>query len=159
MASRGYLLDEGGVQTTPIEQWKRNIAMLRKEAELPSDETPMAMLIRAANTMGMKLSITGELPENEWLQKLFVQAAAEALTNAIGHAGAKTLYIHFLHDAYDYIAQFTNDGVQPTEEIVEGGGLGALRRKIEQEGGTMIVNSVPEFTLTVTLPMKGGISV
>ena len=70
--------------------------------------------------------------------------------------GAKTLYLHFLHDVYDYIAQFTNDGIQPTCDIVEGGGLSSLRRKIEREGGSMMVDAFPEFTLTVTLPMKGG---
>lgn len=156
LASRRYLLDEEDVYESPIEQWQKNIAILRKEAELPTDETPIAMLIRAAKTMGVKLAITGELPESEDLQKMFVQAAAEALTNAIGHAGAKTLYIHFLHDIYDYIAQFTNDGEQPKEEVIEGGGLSSLRRKIEREGGSMIVDSFPEFTLTVTLPMKGG---
>ena len=156
LASRRYLLNETDNQNPPIERWQQIIALLRKEAEPQENESPMAMLNRAAKATGVRLEITGELPQDNDVQKMFVQAAAEALTNAISHANAKTLYVHFLHDVYDYIGQFTNDGAQPTENIVEGGGLSSLRRKIEREGGMMMVDSVPEFTLTVTLPMKGS---
>lgn len=156
LASRRYLLNETDNQNPPIERWQQIIALLRKEAEPQENESPMAMLNRAAKATGVRLEITGELPQDNDVQKMFVQAAAEALTNAIAHANAKTLYVHFLHDVYDYIGQFTNDGAQPTENIVEGGGLSSLRRKIEREGGMMMVDSVPEFTLTVTLPMKGS---
>ncbi len=37
-------------------------------------------------------------------------------------------------------------------EELEGGGLSTLRRCIEREGGTMTVDSVPQFRLTVSLP-------
>ena len=42
------------------------------------------------------------------------------------------------------------------KEITEGGGLSSLRKKIESEGGTMAVRSLPEFELIVTLPKKRG---
>ena len=45
---------------------------------------------------------------------------------------------------------FTNDGIQPTQPIVEGGGLGSLRRKAEGIGAVMTVESAPEFALTIT---------
>ena len=156
LASRRYILDEGDTQPAPLEQWQRNIAMLRKEAEPPEDENPMAMLTRAAKATGVTLSINGEAPEEEWLQKLFVQAAAEAMTNAISHAEAKTLFIALRQNESTFTAQFRNDGNPPTSEIVEGGGLGSLRRKIEQERGSMTVAASPEFILTVVLPKERG---
>ncbi|MBR6650788.1 MAG: hypothetical protein IKL36_05185 [Clostridia bacterium] len=156
LASRRFLLSNNEEDDAPVERWQRIIALLHKEAVTQEDEKPIAMLTRAAKAMGINLEITGKLPLEHNVQLMFVQAAAEALTNAISHAGAKTLYMSFLHDVYDYIAQFTNDGAPPAAKIVEGGGLSSLRQKIEREGGTMIVDSHPEFTLTVILPMKGG---
>ena len=156
LASRQYLLDDDGTHTAPIDGWQKNIAMLRKEAEMPQDENPMAMLTRTVKTMGMNLSIEGEMPEEERLQNLFVQAAAEALINAINHANATTLFIRFSGDSETYTAQLRNDGTKPEAEIVEGGGLGSLRRKIEGAGGEMTVTHIPEFILTVTLPKERG---
>ena len=92
--------------------------------------------------------------DNEEIQKLFVQAAAEALTNAISHAQARTLYIDLNEDNHNFSVRFRNDGRLPANEITEGGGLGSLRKKIESEGGTMCLNSSPEFSLSITVPKK-----
>ena len=135
---------------------QKNIAMLRKEAEIPYDENPMAMLVRAAEATGVGLSVEGKLPQVEWVQRLFVQSAAEALTNAISHAAAKTLYISFSEDEESYTVRLCNDGVRPTEKIVEGGGLGSLRKRVESASGEMVVSHAPEFALTVTLPKERG---
>ena len=88
-------MDEEGDQPVPLELWQRNIAMLRKEAELKEDEQPLEMLSRIAASTGIAIQFDGDLPSNADVQKLFVQAAAEALTNAVSHAQAKTLYINF----------------------------------------------------------------
>ena len=51
-------------------------------------------------------------------------------------------------------AAITNDGLAPAGEVVEGGGLSALRRRIEGTGGAMQVESTPRFRLVITLPGK-----
>ena len=76
-------MDEDGDQPVPLELWQRNIAMLRKEAELKEDEQPLEMLSRIAASTGIAIQFDGDLPSNADVQKLFVQAAAEALTNAV----------------------------------------------------------------------------
>ena len=48
----------------------------------------------------------------------------------------------------------TNDGTPPSGPIVEGGGLGNLRRRVEGEGGTMTVESAPRFRLTIEMKRK-----
>jgi len=116
----------------------------------------MDMLMRMAVTMGINCRIEGELPNDEVIQRLFVQSAAEALTNAISHAGAKTLFVRLSVDAECYTARLSNDGERPTGKIVEGGGLSSLRRKIEREGGGMTVYHDPEFVLELRLPVKRG---
>ena len=93
LATRKYLLDEDGTRAVPLDVWKRNIAMLHREAELKRAESPMEMLRRVAVAAGVALEIRGRMPVEERVETLFVQAGTEALTNAVRHAGAKTLYI------------------------------------------------------------------
>lgn len=156
LSTRRYLTDETVEQAVPLEVWQRNIAMLRREAVLKEEEQPLAMLRRIAVSTGIAIEISGEFPKNEAVQKLMVQAAAEALTNAISHACAKHLYIVLDESDCFYAAHLKNDGSRPTAEIVEGGGLTSLRKKIEYAGGTMEVNSLPDFVLTITLPKERG---
>ena len=154
LSTRRFLSQQDDTQMVPLEMWQRNIAMLRKEAVLTEDEQPLQMLSRIASATGMSIELTGTPPTEEKLQKLFVQAAAEALTNAMSHAHAKTLFIELRETAFDYSASFKNGGDRPRCEITEGGGLGSLRKKIESEGGTMSVTGMPEFVLTITLPKE-----
>ena len=156
LASRRYLVNESNCENIPLEQWRSSIAMLRKEAEQSNTEKPLEMLQRIAAATGITTQIIGELPASEDIQKLFVEAAAEALTNAISHAQAKTLYIDLEETEGALSASFRNDGIPPQSAITEGGGLGSLRKKLEREGGTMTVSSCPDFVLTVVLPKKGG---
>jgi nitrate/nitrite-specific signal transduction histidine kinase len=156
LSTRRFLSEQDDAQTVPLEMWQRNIAMLRKEAVLTEDEQPLQMLSRIAAATGMTIALTGTPPEEEKLQRLFVQAAAEALTNAMSHAHAQKLYIELREAPYDYTVSFQNDGDRPKAEITEGGGLGSLRKKIESEGGTMSVVGIPEFVLTITLPKERG---
>lgn len=156
LASRRYLVYQDNSENISLEQWRSSIAILRKEAEQRDTEKPLDMLQRIAASTGITTQITGVLPVAEDIQKLFVEAAAEALTNAISHAQAKTLYIDFEETEGGFSASFRNDGIPPQGAITEGGGLSSLRKKLEREGGTMTVSSCPDFVLTVLLPKKGG---
>ena len=156
LASRRYLVYQDNSENISLEQWRSSIAILRKEAEQRDTEKPLDMLQRIAASTGITTQITGVLPVAEDIQKLFVEAAAEALTNAISHAQAKTLYIDFEETEGGFSASFRNDGIPPQGAITEGGGLSSLRKKLEREGGTTTVSSCPDFVLTVLLPKKGG---
>jgi signal transduction histidine kinase len=74
----------------------------------------------------------------------------ETLTNAVLHAKAKTLYIDLSESENSWTVRFTNDGVKPVRTVKEGGGLTSLRRRCEEMGAEMTVESFPVFALTVT---------
>lgn len=153
---RGYLQSEGNNFEELISTAKHNLAMLRMEAEMPKNDDPMDLLMKAANSVGIKIHITGRIPNQEDAKQLFFEAASESLTNAVRHADAKELRIAFSEDDNTYSACFTNGGHQPKKEIVEGGGLSALRKKTEQIGGTMELLHENGFSLKLTLLKKGG---
>ena len=66
----------------------------------------------------------------------------------------KKLYVAFNETDEDATVAVTNNGNIPEHEIVEGGGLSTLRRRVERAGGTMTVQSFPCFQLTVTVPKE-----
>ena len=78
--------------------------------------------------------------------------------NALNHAGANLLHLTITNANGQISAVYTNNGTQPKQEIIEGGGLTSLRERIERSGGIMTVQSLPFYSLTLTLPeyTKGG---
>ena len=156
LLTRRYLQGESDNTQELLNVLKRNIAMLRLESESPKNDEPLDMLMKAAQSAGIEVFITGQMPKQEDANRLFFEAATEALTNAVRHADAKTLRIAFSEDDKSYSVSFTNDGNHPQYKIVEGGGLGSLRQKTEQIGGTMEVLYQPEFVLKLTVLKKRG---
>ncbi len=149
LAARRYLMDPDA-QMPPLDIWRHSIAMLRKEMETKKQEDPLQMLEKAARTAGVELCISGKLPERMEHKQFFMLAASEALTNAVFHASAQKLYITLSEQNKQWTMRFTNDGVRPEIPITEGGGLGSLRRKAEEIGASMTVQSTPEYVLTIT---------
>ena len=98
----------------------------------------------------------GELPQSGNLAYLLTVAIRECATNTVRHAEGSEMTVD-ISDADGYVcASITNNGKQPEQEVTEGGGLGALRRRIESAGGTMAVESAPVFRLNITLPERGN---
>jgi signal transduction histidine kinase len=137
-----------------VEMWKRNISVLKTGSEINKEEYTLDVLFKAAYSAGITIDLSGELPENGEIRKLFVIAATQALTNAVRHAGAKTLYIAFKNSADTYSVRFTNDGKRPENEITEGGGLENLRKRVERMNGQMRVISKPRYALEITIDAK-----
>ncbi|MDO5124688.1 MAG: hypothetical protein Q4D44_08515 [Eubacteriales bacterium] len=156
LSTRRYLQSESDNPYELLNMLKRNIAMLRMESEIPKNDEPLDILMKAAHSAGIKVEIVGQMPKQKDANMLFFDAATEALTNAVRHADAKTLRIAFSEDNTAYSVCFTNDGNQPQNEIVEGGGLGSIRQKTEQIGGTMEVLYKPKFILRLTVIKKRG---
>ena len=124
--------------------------MLRKEMEAKKAEDPLTILQKAAASAGIQLEIHGLLPEETEYRQFFLVAASEALTNAVFHAGAKTLRIELTEAESQWKMRFTNDGTKPEKPITEGGGLSSARRKIEAAGGAMQLEASPRFALILS---------
>jgi len=149
LTTRHYLVDSS-VQEPPLDVWKRNIAMLRKELETKKTEEPLHILQKAAASAGVKLEIRGELSAESEYRQFFLVAASEALTNAVVHAGAGVLKIDLSESETQWCMRFSNDGRKPETTVTEGGGLGSIRRKAESMGAVMVMESCPEFALVIT---------
>lgn len=154
LATRHSLKNENGDLSSVMALWKRNISVLKTGATNNDEEYTLNTLFDAAFSAGITIDLSGELPENGEIRKLFVIAATQALTNAVRHAGAKTLYIAFKNSSDTCSVRFTNDGKRPENEITEGGGLENLRKRVERMNGQMRVISKPRYALEITIDAK-----
>lgn len=142
-----------------LQKWRRSVAMLKQESEPEKPAGALKYLVDAARSAGVNVKVDGEFPQTGAAAELIVAAGAEALTNAVRHGEAKTLWISVSQTDLVYRVSFTNDGKVPAGALQEGGGLSGLRRRIEAAGGTMAINGKPEYMLTVTIPREGKVDV
>ena len=155
LITRRFLVDDSGEHYAPISVWKKNIAMLTREADYVGEESPLEMFMQAADAAGVEVKLDGKFPENQEHSHLFVIAAVECLVNGVRHAEAKTLYITIKEENGETSVVFENDGALPDREIVEGGGLSSIRYGVMRFGGRMEVKSKPKYSLTLTVPTEG----
>lgn len=156
IATHHALQEEGALEDIAA-LWKRNIAVLRMEAEPSADSDQLTALMKSAETVGVQIEIKGRIPRVKEARFLIMAAATETLTNAVKHADAGKMMIEIEELPDSYLVCFTNNGKKPeVQEITEGGGLGSLRKKIENAGGEMYVSGMPEFILTIKLMKESG---
>lgn len=151
LTTRRYLTDSASQQPVPLNVWKRSLEILRMAADSTTEPSSLQMLIQTANASGVSVEVNGQIPAQEEVAHLFTEAAAEALTNAVRHADARTLFVTFSETESRYMVSFQNDGRLPEGPIAEGGGLGNLRRKVESSGGAMCISCHPAYTLTISV--------
>ena len=136
----------------------RNLFFIRTESPRRELRDEYELIMETAETLGVHIHLEGKLPEQQTRKHIFATAIHECITNTLRHAHGDALFITCTELASPQgaciRAVFTNNGVQPTEEIKEKGGLLSLRKLLEAAGGTMTVRSVPAFSLTVELPKE-----
>lgn len=110
--------------------------------------------IDSAAGIGVNVIMSGSLPRDDEKAYLLITAMRECATNTIRHAMGSKMKVLLRETKDTVLLEITNNGRQPRQEIVEGGGLSELRRRIEQISGTMQIKSRPVYRLTVILPRK-----
>ncbi len=109
-------------------------------------------LYAAAKSVGVILKIIGKKPVEKKLKKILIITAIECVTNTVKHAKGKLVNIKIEDKKFLLKILVTNDGMPPKNKIKEGGGFSSLRLLVENDGGSMNINSYPTFQLEITIP-------
>lgn len=160
LAARRYIEtgEEAVSRKTLLEIWQNNIALLQREAQQPENSHTLDSLYEAAQIMGITLCVEGVFPKDDnRAMRLIMSAARECITNATHHANATVLKICIFSDKDYNIIAFSNNGKPPKDGVREGGGLSALRKSVENEGGEMEIDCTPQFVLRLKTPKLWGL--
>lgn len=136
-----------------VQGWKNNLDLL----SVRTQETPLNLiddLIETANKIGVKINIDGAIPDDDKALDIIALSIRECLTNCVMHADSHNLFVSLESKNDSHNITIKNDGNQPKNEIKEGGGLSMLRKKVSLANGTMNIDSVPEFKLSITIPKE-----
>ncbi|ETK33851.1 sensor histidine kinase [Microbispora sp. ATCC PTA-5024] len=121
------------------------------------EEALRRVTARLAEELGVEAAFTTSgrsrpLPPN--VEVVLVRAAQEGLANVRRHAGASSVTVSLAYGEADVQMGVRDDGGGFDAGAAHGYGLRAMRTRVEQEGGSLRVDSAPGdgTTLTVTLP-------
>lgn len=153
IAAQKYLKDKNtdSVPDAIATSWQRAVSMIKYNNDTP-DEDMLLQIRKTCEFVGLDFIMKGELPRSERVAYLLTCAVRECVTNAVRYAEATEIYAEFCESETEATVTLTNNGIVPENEISEGGGLSTLRQRIERAGGQMILQSLPEFKLTVKVP-------
>ena len=138
---------------TAVDVFRRAVSAIKYDNAYPQGRSELDRFLQDAGAIGIKVNLSGDLPEQEELRRVMILAMRECLTNSVRHAGATTLHITVEKKGDSVSMKITNDGRHPETEVVPKGGLHNLYRHIMDRGGTMEIQSKPVFALTVVLPV------
>lgn len=131
-----------------LREWEKSIAFRDSVLEPAKDS-----LYHAAKSSGVTIRITGKIPDGD-MSELIYTAMQVCLTNAVQYAKATELAACISENDDNVTVMIRNNGKQPEQPVREGGGLTNLRRWIEAVGGTMRIQSLPEFILCIEIPKR-----
>ena len=136
-----------------MDLFRRAVSAIKYDNAYPRGRSELDRFLHDAEAIGIKVNLSGDLPEQEELRHVMILAMRECLTNSVRHAGATTIHITAEKKGDSVSVKITNDGRSPETEVVPKGGLHNLYRHIIDFGGTMEIQSKPSFALTVVLPV------
>ena len=152
-AVRQILLHHGTSETeNAVKLLRQAFSAVKNDNEYPAEKDELAKFMQDAETVGVKVNLSGKMPKCEDISFVYLIAMWECLSNGVRHAGATELWIEMQEDDSSVSIHITNDGTPPESEVVPKGGLHNLYSYVLDFGGKMKIQSKPSFALTVTLP-------
>ena len=136
--------------------WTEAVAAMENAAapQAARQQSPREELVRVAELIGCHVEFRGSEPEERKALLLLYAAVREALTNAVRHAGADRLDVDITEDGRRYTVRIRDNGHGGTFPIREGGGLGGLRKRLEQERATLDYEWADGLTLILRIPKE-----
>lgn len=153
VAAQKYLKEDSteNIPDNIVDSWQRAVSMLKYNNDT-SEEDMLLQIRKTCEFMKIDFVKMGELPKEENMAYVLTCAVRECVTNAVRYADATKLYANFTENDTEATVTVTNNGKPPENEIVKGGGLSNLQRRVDRAGGIMVIQSLPYFELTVTIP-------
>ena len=150
-------MDANGV----LAMWEHLSGILLRNAEADEDVASdlFLNLIDVARSIGVRVEVDGELPASEPAYTLLAKGLHTCITNVRKHAEGDWLGLRVREADGLVTAVYTNNGRPPRGRVRETGGLRSLRELVEGAGGTMEVESVGAFRLTLRVPQDEATAV
>lgn len=154
MLSKRYLSDTKVDKDSLLELWRMNVALLVDE-HLEKSKDVYDSIFDIAGSVGVRIIINGELPQSIGKERDVVATAlSEYLSNMCKYSDGDEIGVTISNEKDALEVVFVDNGESPKVPIVEGGGLGGLRKLVEGENGIMEITDQPFVRLRILIPRK-----
>ncbi len=102
-----------------------------------------------AQKLGCDLEMFGKAPQDPQVHAIFTVAIFETIKNAFYHAKPGKITVTTTHNDDKIIVIINSDNTKKLTDIVEGGGLGAIRKRVESVGGEMTLTCEQSISLKI----------
>lgn len=109
----------------------------------------LSNLVRMYSIIGVNINIVGSLPKDKEVSRVFFEVIRESVTNAIIHAGSKNIKVVITNYLSGIEMVITNDGKKPDNIIFESDGIKGMKRKVSSINGSISIDIVNGFTISV----------
>lgn len=133
-----------------IVAYMRNTLSYMKPEDDSLQEDDFGELSKAADSIGVKIHMTGMLPNVKTARGIVLLGIRECLTNTVKHAGGHHLFVDITTADKTHV-EITNDGEKPKGDITLGTGLSSLKTKVDKAGGSMHVLTDNGFMLKIDI--------
>lgn len=130
-------------KSADLKEIKKFLLDLNISKDLKQDD--LSYLKDLLNDIGVTLTITGDLPNDEFTASLFIKAIKECSTNAIRHGNAKIINVAISENELT----ITNNGVLP-KNVSYGNGLSGIKIEAEQLGYGISVDLDNDFMIKIS---------
>ena len=124
-------------------------ANLRAKKIEPEDE--LASFVSAFSQAGVAISIDGDGSSSHILPEILREAA----TNALKHGHAKNVWVNIREEKNVKTITISNDGEGAKVMPEFGTGLRAMKKRVDDAGGTFEISDTDPFTIVVTFENEG----
>ncbi|SEF67168.1 hypothetical protein SAMN04487934_10296 [Eubacterium ruminantium] len=153
--SKSYLTDkESDIKKDKlISMWRLNNSLFEQFGPEVWQSTYVNAL-EEAEKLGVNVRVSGDISETAPLKEIVETAMRVEVNNTLRHAHGRNVFVDYSEGEEYRRIIFRNDGKPPAEAIREGGGIGNLRKMVEQSGGSLTVTHEPEFCMTIMMPVE-----
>ncbi|WP_417081120.1 hypothetical protein [Mobilibacterium timonense] len=137
-----------------IRMWQESVEMVRLDNAMGKPGDMLDDFRRDAQALGVGFTIKGEFPEDPDISDVFITALRTCLTNGIRHGHADEMFGVVSFDCSRIRISISNNGARPDGEVIPGGGITNLMDNVRSMGGSVSIETEPEFCLTVELPVS-----
>lgn len=156
LASRRYMDQPGSVDEVALLNTLKvtNTYLLREYEEDDTQRDPLSEAIEMAKAIGVSVSFKGMIPTEEQVRNILSVAINECATNTRKHANGDALKVATEEEDGSIRFSVSSNGESPKKNVNEKGGLLTLRTVVENAGGSMKINTQPEFCIVIRIPVS-----
>lgn len=155
-----HIMKDTGDAQKCAKMWKETVEGLRTYGEdsTSGDDGQRALReqLQLIEQFGCTVKHEGPIPEHSLQSRIFRDAIRTAAINAVRHAGADTIFVKTKQKNSGFNIVISDNGKAEAGQLIEGGGLSSLRRKVENAGGTMEITAGENIKICIQLPSSGG---